>query len=433
MKRTREIEITDLVRLKTTTEDILLERGDRIATIEFDEKVDADVYEDVALTLLVDLTFEDIKERKAMGEEPDLEDVDLDDAFFSIDARQYIDPIIDSLKEIVAHVDKAWAGKLTVDEMVALHEDTVYLLAMESLGHGVGTYDETVLTDLMQARGVEVPDLYYVGNLEMALDNQAWEALSAAMAEMEEGCAAHPKSKKKKKKKKKERYAVNPEIVQMIHKFGVEDVLSSLSADLFDDPELAEVQGHVEQALAALQVAKVAKGDQYLTTYEAYKKGDKIMVPHKGMMAQGTVVRYDKGDRHGSPFYVVDVGEYESIKVPVHVVESVKKEAGSQYQVFRYAHQLGGIDETEIIGESPVRSEAIAMGLREAQRILDEGYTHETFYQGDAAWSIWVLDREEPMYPYHIMADTEVGRDLEGKVVGYLVYMDGRISDLIER
>ena len=35
---------------------------------------------------------------------------------------------------------------------------------------------------------------------------------------------------------------------------------------------------------------------------------------------RGKVVRYDKGDRHGSPFYVVDVGKYASERVPAHRV-----------------------------------------------------------------------------------------------------------------
>lgn len=51
------------------------------------------------------------------------------------------------------------------------------------------------------------------------------------------------------------------------------------------------------------------------------QKDARVRVPHKGKMVTGKVVRYDKGqDPHGSPFYVVDVGEYESLKVPVQKV-----------------------------------------------------------------------------------------------------------------
>lgn len=51
------------------------------------------------------------------------------------------------------------------------------------------------------------------------------------------------------------------------------------------------------------------------------KEGDAVMVPHRGRMVRGTVVRYDKGLPYGSPFYVVDVGEYESLTVGAHNVE----------------------------------------------------------------------------------------------------------------
>jgi len=51
------------------------------------------------------------------------------------------------------------------------------------------------------------------------------------------------------------------------------------------------------------------------------KPGDKVKVPHKGKLVSGKVVRYDKGDPHGTAFYVVDVGEYESLKVPVHKIK----------------------------------------------------------------------------------------------------------------
>jgi len=58
-------------------------------------------------------------------------------------------------------------------------------------------------------------------------------------------------------------------------------------------------------------------------------KGARVRVPHKGRMVNGKIVRHDKGysvglggrpTGAGWPFYVVDVGEYESIKVPVQKV-----------------------------------------------------------------------------------------------------------------
>jgi hypothetical protein len=54
-------------------------------------------------------------------------------------------------------------------------------------------------------------------------------------------------------------------------------------------------------------------------------KGTRVQVPHRGRMVKAKVIRYDKGDPHGWPFYVVDVGEYESPKVPV---DKVRVESG---------------------------------------------------------------------------------------------------------
>lgn len=53
---------------------------------------------------------------------------------------------------------------------------------------------------------------------------------------------------------------------------------------------------------------------------DVYVPGTKVKVPHKGKMVSGKIIRHDSGDKHGSPFYVVDVGEYESSKVPAHKV-----------------------------------------------------------------------------------------------------------------
>ena len=45
---------------------------------------------------------------------------------------------------------------------------------------------------------------------------------------------------------------------------------------------------------------------------------------------RGKVVRHDKGDRHGSPFYVVDVGKYASERVPArHVVREAANDGTS--------------------------------------------------------------------------------------------------------
>ena len=60
---------------------------------------------------------------------------------------------------------------------------------------------------------------------------------------------------------------------------------------------------------------------------ESLKAGAKVSVPHKGKKVDGKVVRYDKGDKGGSPFYIVDVGEEESIKVPAHKLDEAAVDA----------------------------------------------------------------------------------------------------------
>jgi hypothetical protein len=64
---------------------------------------------------------------------------------------------------------------------------------------------------------------------------------------------------------------------------------------------------------------------------EVFSDGTKVTVRNKGKKTEGKVVRFEKGSLHGgSPFYVVDVGEYESLKVPAHEVQkSASKKASS--------------------------------------------------------------------------------------------------------
>jgi len=76
---------------------------------------------------------------------------------------------------------------------------------------------------------------------------------------------------------------------------------------------------------------------------EQFKEGDKVKVPHKGKMVSGRIVRYDGGGtdkarQHGGG-YVVDVGEYESIRVPPHdirkeSVESLDLDGTDLYEWF---------------------------------------------------------------------------------------------------
>jgi len=49
-------------------------------------------------------------------------------------------------------------------------------------------------------------------------------------------------------------------------------------------------------------------------------RGTKVRVPHQGKLVTGKIVRFDKGDKHGSPFYVVDIGKLRSEKIPVQKI-----------------------------------------------------------------------------------------------------------------
>ena len=77
---------------------------------------------------------------------------------------------------------------------------------------------------------------------------------------------------------------------------------------------------------------------------EILKKGDTVTVPHKGKMVKGKVVRYDKGGPE-DPFYVVDVGENESPKIPVHKIkeDSDKSEPGTQGDDEEYAKKRDAV------------------------------------------------------------------------------------------
>jgi hypothetical protein len=77
---------------------------------------------------------------------------------------------------------------------------------------------------------------------------------------------------------------------------------------------------------------------------EILKKGDTVTVPHKGKMVKGKVVRYDKGGPE-DPFYVVDVGENESPKIPVHKIkeDTDDSEPGTQGDDEEYAKKRDAV------------------------------------------------------------------------------------------
>ena len=70
-------------------------------------------------------------------------------------------------------------------------------------------------------------------------------------------------------------------------------------------------------------VSRVVKEDKA----KILAPGTRVKIPGR-QGGRGKVVRHDKGDRHGSPFYIVDVGKYASEKVPAHDV--VREADGSR-------------------------------------------------------------------------------------------------------
>ena len=101
---------------------------------------------------------------------------------------------------------------------------------------------------------------------------------------------------------------------------------------------------NIEKIKVDESVQRVADAiSSYVELDEVLKPGTKVKVPHKGKMVKGKIVRYDKGSRAEGPFYVVDVGEYESPKIPAHKIdeEAELDEAKPEYQV-KYAKSKSG-------------------------------------------------------------------------------------------
>lgn len=78
---------------------------------------------------------------------------------------------------------------------------------------------------------------------------------------------------------------------------------------------------------SASKIAYIKRQIRRLKAGVEFKEGDKVKVPNNGKMVDGKIVRRDKGDKHGSPFYIVDIGEYASIKVPEHEVRKASNKS----------------------------------------------------------------------------------------------------------
>jgi hypothetical protein len=112
-----------------------------------------------------------------------------------------------------------------------------------------------------------------------------------------------------------------------------QEIISEVIESYLDEAVIKQlpdenINSHVEESNGAISGRPI--GDWRATSSKlkmepsekfAHAEGTSVKVPHKGKMVSGKVVRYDKGSGAESSFYVVDVGEYESLKVPAHKVE----------------------------------------------------------------------------------------------------------------
>ena len=87
-----------------------------------------------------------------------------------------------------------------------------------------------------------------------------------------------------------------------------------------DTPEEKE-QEKLDKATYKGVTARELKPHELEEDNKTYRKGDKVTIPHKGKMVDGTVVRMDKREGY-TDAVVVYVGEYSSLTVPVHKVTS---------------------------------------------------------------------------------------------------------------
>lgn len=107
--------------------------------------------------------------------------------------------------------------------------------------------------------------------------------------------------------------------------------------------------------------------------------GTKVRVPHKGKMVSGKVVRYDDRDKHhgGSPFYVVDVGEYESAKVPAHHIKEDTHHIQGVSQTYDKDKQTWDQKHETFTVKARLRKTALDKALKHIQKLHPGHKEHE--------------------------------------------------------
>ena len=112
-------------------------------------------------------------------------------------------------------------------------------------------------------------------------------------------------------------------------------------------------------------------------------KGSRVLVPHRGRMVEGKIVRYDKGVGYGIPFVVVDVGENESVKTPIHKVEMIKRFSNNSIsdkqalaltrKVIAYGKKLLLHEKSELRRKNPIEArhvQGFIKGIKEVEKYV---------------------------------------------------------------
>ena len=97
---------------------------------------------------------------------------------------------------------------------------------------------------------------------------------------------------------------------------------------IIDKSSIEIITDEGKKKIAPMRNVSLLVKEDDLDEASILKPGTKVKVAHpakgKGMVT-GKIVRYDKGGPY-SPFYVVDIGEYQSEKVPAHKIKEEVKE-----------------------------------------------------------------------------------------------------------
>jgi hypothetical protein len=150
--------------------------------------------------------------------------------------------------------------------------------------------------------------------------------------ELDEGTWHIAKNMNALKKKMQKPIPKNDLMVKFVMKHIGDDVLAD---EMFDAKTGTDMVPMIKSAMKRLNIKEEVDIDEAIL-----KPGMTMKVIYKGKKVQGKVVRRDKGEKGGSPFYVVDVGGIESIKVPDRINSGYNEEADLDESVIEQLKSL---------------------------------------------------------------------------------------------